>query len=154
MYTSHGHNIPGMLADPSKKPDRILRCGGPSICAACAMETAEALASQDAELLIREPVDEFFHIKMKALNTVRNLINKTHDSVDWENNTLYVLWMNNVLQHWKVQVHTTFDDGRYYEVTYNGTNLEIYVDVFVKVDTRRITKEEMQGPLTSDDNSN
>lgn len=45
MYTSHGHQIPGTPVE-EPKPDRIMRCGGTSICPECALETGQAIGKQ------------------------------------------------------------------------------------------------------------
>lgn len=53
-------------------------------------------------------------------------------------NDVYVVWFCKTLQNWKALVSTTVDDGRYYEVTYNGDKKETYLDVYVKWQNIRI----------------
>lgn len=43
-YTSHGHPIAGLKQ--SGKPSSVMRCGGPSICARCALEASRATRSE------------------------------------------------------------------------------------------------------------
>lgn len=42
-YTSHGHPIAGLKQ--SGKPSSVMRCGGPRICARCALEASRATSS-------------------------------------------------------------------------------------------------------------
>lgn len=45
---------------------------------------------------------------------------------------VYVVWSVKVLQHNKALLSTTIEDGRYYEITYNGDKEEFYVDAYKK----------------------
>lgn len=49
-------------------------------------------------------------------------------------NDVYVVWFCYTLGSWKALVSTTVVDGMYYEVTHNGANGEIYLDVYKKWD--------------------
>jgi uncharacterized protein DUF6275 len=51
---------------------------------------------------------------------------------------VYVVWFAKTLQNWKALVSTTVEDGRYYEITYNGEKDETYLDVYVKADNIKI----------------
>lgn len=51
---------------------------------------------------------------------------------------VYVVWFAKTLQNWKALVSTTVEDGRYYEVTYNGDKNETYIDVYEKQDNLKI----------------
>ena len=42
MYTSHGHQIQGTIAE-EPRPSHVARCGGPSICVKCGTEAMAAL---------------------------------------------------------------------------------------------------------------
>jgi hypothetical protein len=44
-WTRHGHSVPGVTVAGSARPNLVARCGGPAICADCAL---------DAERLRRE----------------------------------------------------------------------------------------------------
>lgn len=46
----------------------------------------------------------------------------------------FVVWFCFILGGWKALVATTFEDGRYYEVTYNKEKDETYLDVYTKVE--------------------
>lgn len=43
-YTSHGHQIPGTIAEPRPVPFSIARCGGPGLCTLCSNEVIRILA--------------------------------------------------------------------------------------------------------------
>lgn len=45
-------------------------------------------------------------------------------------NDIYVVWMCKILQNNKALLSTTYEDGRYFEVTYNGDKKEVYTDVY------------------------
>lgn len=47
---------------------------------------------------------------------------------------VYVVWFCKTLQNWKALVNTTLPDGMYYEVTYNGSKREMYLDAYKKFD--------------------
>lgn len=46
-------------------------------------------------------------------------------------NEIYVVWMCKILQNNKALLSTSsYEDGRYFEVTYNGDKKEVYTDVY------------------------
>jgi hypothetical protein len=45
---------------------------------------------------------------------------------------VYIVWFSKTLQNWKALLSTSLPDSRYYEVTYNGDENEVYLDVYVK----------------------
>lgn len=45
---------------------------------------------------------------------------------------VYVVWFCKTLQNWKALVSTILPDLTYYEVTFNGNENVIYLDVYVK----------------------
>ena len=47
---------------------------------------------------------------------------------------VYVVWLCKTLQNSKALLSTTIADGMYYELTYNGSHCELYVDAYKKVD--------------------
>lgn len=47
---------------------------------------------------------------------------------------VYVVWFSKTLQNWKALVGTDIPDGRYYELTHNGSQHETYLDVYQKLD--------------------
>lgn len=54
---------------------------------------------------------------------------------------VYVVWSCKTLQNAKALLSTTKSDGMYYELTYNGTNKEIYLDSYKKIDNKCIKVE-------------
>lgn len=56
-----------------------------------------------------------------------------------EKNQIYVVWMVKVLGNNKALASTSVDgDGLYYEVTYNGTSDEFYLDEYNKTSNEAI----------------
>ena len=52
---------------------------------------------------------------------------------DWPSiEYVFVVWFAYIRGSWKALVSTTYEDGRYYEVTYNGQRDEVYIDTYVK----------------------
>lgn len=51
---------------------------------------------------------------------------------------VYIVWMCKTLQNNKALLSTTFYDGMYYEVTYNGDKDEFYLDAYKKFENRCI----------------
>jgi hypothetical protein len=45
---------------------------------------------------------------------------------------VYVVWFCYILGGWKALLSTTLPDGMYYEVTYNYTKRETYLDAYKK----------------------
>lgn len=54
------------------------------------------------------------------------------DHVEFTIDDVYVVNSQYVLGSQKAQLSTTLPDGKYYEVTYNDANEEMYVDGYVK----------------------
>ena len=50
----------------------------------------------------------------------------------------YIVWKCKVLQNWKYLISTTLNDGMYYELIYNGSKAEWYLDAYKKVENRVI----------------
>jgi hypothetical protein len=44
----------------------------------------------------------------------------------------YIVWKCKALQNWKYLISTSLEDGRYYEMTYNGDKKEWYLDAYRK----------------------
>jgi len=55
------------------------------------------------------------------------------DAVCFSLDNVFVVWFSKTLHNWKALVSTTLNDGLYFEVTSNGDNQEIYLDVYNKV---------------------
>lgn len=56
-----------------------------------------------------------------------------------ESAVFYMVWFCFILGGWKALVSSTEADGRYYEVTYNKTKGETYVDTYTKTHNHCIT---------------
>lgn len=66
-------------------------------------------------------------------NTFMNL-NSINPPVHITTDDVYVVWLNRTLQNNKALLSTTFSDGMYYEVTYNGDKNELYFDAYKHVE--------------------
>lgn len=55
------------------------------------------------------------------------------DHVEFTIDDVYVVNSSYVLGNQKAQLSTTLPDGKYYEVTYNVSAEEMYVDMYVKI---------------------
>jgi len=44
-----------------------------------------------------------------------------------------VVWFSKTLKHWKALLSTERNDGRYYELAYNGEKKETYLNVYRKI---------------------
>lgn len=65
---------------------------------------------------------------------VKARLEKTDTHVTFGPDEVYVVWFSKTLQNWKALVSTTLPDGMYYEVTYNGSKGETYIDAYKKFD--------------------
>lgn len=72
-----------------------------------------------------------------ALVVVADHINERNENNDSNakkvrSEDLYVVWFSKTLRNWKALVSNDIEEGRYYEVTYNGDRDEIYIDDYIK----------------------
>lgn len=76
----------------------------------------------------------------KAKNIVKDYIlahlDKTDDIPKFE---VYVVWFCKTLQNWKALISSSLNDGKYYEITYNGSKKETYLDMYVKLENKVIS---------------
>lgn len=52
------------------------------------------------------------------------------ESLMLDNDDIYVVWWCYILGGWKTLISTNIPDGMYYEVTYNHSKEEIYLDAY------------------------
>ncbi|KAF0362198.1 DUF6275 family protein [Pediococcus acidilactici] len=45
---------------------------------------------------------------------------------------IYIVWLARILQNSKALLSSTFDDGMYFEATYNGDKNQLYLDAYKK----------------------
>lgn len=62
MYTTHGHQISGTIAE-EKRPESVARCGGPGLCPQCSQE---AIAARKPEANIPLDVRYFEELDRNA----------------------------------------------------------------------------------------
>lgn len=60
---------------------------------------------------------------------------------------VFITWFSKTLKNWKAMCSTVFPDGRYFELTFNGDNRELYVDEYVK----RNNQVFLEMPIPEDD---
>ena len=71
-----------------------------------------------------------------AIACVRDFVDSTinkgqyPDGLDYK---VYIVACSYILGNEKYWISTTIPDGKYYEVTYNATKGEMYLDVYVRV---------------------
>lgn len=68
-------------------------------------------------------------------NKVVEYFNQHADKTDLKTisvGDVFVVWYAKVLQNHKALISTTVSDGMYYELTYNGSKDEIYLDAYKK----------------------
>jgi hypothetical protein len=87
--------------------------------------------------------------KLLVFEYVKDRLEKTDTHVSFEFADVYIVWFCRTLQNWKACVSTTLPDGMYYEVTYNGTRRESYIDAYKKFDNVRIPDEDEEPETTS-----
>lgn len=78
------------------------------------------------------PNDEFIKI---CKETIVNYFNDRVEITDNQKITeedVFIVWICKTLQNNKALVSTNILDGMYYELTYNGTKKELYLDAYKK----------------------
>lgn len=134
-YTRHGHYITGTPRLPeNEEPTTKARCGGPNRCAQCSEDARDAINCGmriEPEILLGDNTANYQH---RALGIVRKYVVENYNRGHALSFDVYVVWFCKTLQNWKALVSTTLEDGRYYEVTYNGEAGETYLDAYSKID--------------------
>lgn len=49
---------------------------------------------------------------------------------------VFSVWKSRILQNWKYLISSTLPDGMYYELTYNGNEMEWYLDAYKKFENK------------------
>lgn len=80
-----------------------------------------------------------YHNKAKAL--VMANYQPFEDARPLDLNEVYVVWFAKTLQNWKALLSTSRNDGLYFEITYDGSKEQSYVDTYIKVANACITDE-------------
>ncbi|QPX71416.1 hypothetical protein SscP1EGY_18 [Streptomyces phage SscP1EGY] len=100
-----------------------------TLCAKCKVDAEEYMTSVTG-------TGENFQAKAKEL--VKQYIDG-RNLAGGRKYELYVPWFSKTLMTWKATVATNLpDDGMYFEVTYNGTKREAYIDYYLKQDNLRV----------------
>lgn len=79
-----------------------------------------------------------------AKQAVADYTNKHLDVTDGKTITtddVFVVWSCKTLQNNKALLSTTLFDGMYYECTYNGDKMEMYLDAYKKWDNKVVHYE-------------
>lgn len=74
----------------------------------------------------------------EAVGLVSDYASKANDAPDDMSN-VFTVWYGYVLGNMKALFGTTFNDGRYYEVTFSRETSEVYLDVYVKEHNESLT---------------
>ncbi len=77
--------------------------------------------------------------KAKALVMAHYL--PVEDDKPLELNEVYVVWFSKTLQNWKALLSTSRNDGLYFEITYDGSKNQSYVDSYIKIANVCVTDE-------------
>lgn len=129
-YTTHGHHIPGTDWGNAPSEESML-CGGPKECQDC---------KEQVNIFVGTPED----YPAKAKQIVRNYVVSNNTMLGVPDFSVYVVWFSYILGGWKALVSTTLADGWYYEVTYNATKHETYLDGYPKYFNIVIPDEDME----------
>lgn len=81
--------------------------------------------------------------KNAIIDYVNEHIDKT-DSVSIGIEDVYTVWLCKTLQNSKALLSTKLPDLRYYECTYNGDKDELYLDVYVKLENKKIDGKDLK----------
>lgn len=139
-FTSHGHQIPGTVAEPRQPGVQTARCGGPNLCQSCrkdAMNYPEYAALFDTTSetgTVKDALGNPDVLLRSAKIAVIHAFNKTNmvNVVELTEDDIYIVWFSKTLQNWKALLSTDLHDDLYYEVTYNGDKHSAYVDTYKK----------------------
>lgn len=60
------------------------------------------------------------------------------DNIEFTKDMVYIVTHSFILYNQKALLSTTLPDGKYYEVTYNPVKEEMYVDCYVKLNSKTL----------------
>jgi hypothetical protein len=80
-----------------------------------------------------DPIDLVSLAKSLVYDEAVKTLEKTDTQITFARDEVYVVWFCFTLGNWKALCSTTLPDGRYYEVTYNQSKYEAYVDTYDKI---------------------
>lgn len=89
--------------------------------------------------LAKALVISYYTTSAKAQDAIRGEKRTPDFYHDVYEDIIYVVWLSNTLQNNKALLSTPVQDGRYFEVTYNGDKEEFYVDTYVKENNSKIS---------------
>ncbi|MBQ6219672.1 MAG: hypothetical protein IJH63_00900 [Methanobrevibacter sp.] len=76
---------------------------------------------------------EFMEKAVDMVLTAYNELVEITDNYTLTEDDVYIVWMCSILGNNKALLSTTVPDGMYYEVTFNNTNNELYLDGYKKL---------------------
>lgn len=65
-------------------------------------------------------------------------IAKYYDWSKWNEDDIYVVWLNRTLQNNKALLSTSKPDGMYFELTYDGNKHKLYFDAYKRILNKEI----------------
>ena len=137
MYTSHGHHIPGTINNDDR-PAQVARCGGPGLCKVC-MKEAQKFYGGERLTMANVDTMKVVDVARKAKLVLLEYLNQW-DKVDADPANMYVsddiavVWSAKVLGNWKAVLFVPDRPGQYFEVTYDGSKKQSYLDVYNKIE--------------------
>lgn len=80
--------------------------------------------------------DNIDYVKIAKDELVKYINDRAEKTDGFQINTsyLYVVWFSKTLQNWKALISTSLPDGMYYELTFNGSKDQLYIDAYKKFD--------------------
>jgi hypothetical protein len=83
-------------------------------------------------------MDMMLEARKIVFDYVKQHLDKSDTHVTFDLDEVYIVWFCKTLQNWKALLSTTLPDGMYYEVSYNGTDREAYLDAYKKIENKVI----------------
>ena len=80
--------------------------------------------------------NDFEKLVKKVVADYSNEHNSAPDKKPISEDDVYIVWSCKTLQNNKALASTPLHDGMYYEVTYNGDKVELYLDAYKKKENR------------------